>query len=344
MPQIIINTKGGLGNILFQLAAGLNFAKKFNLGIIVTSQPNARKPFTEYSILKKFKRFYVEYGNIKKYLANYKGYILNIKENNYLKMIKLYDTRSKKNIYLDGYFQNKILFQIRFNYFKSFINNNHLIRVKNELQNIKLILIGLHIRLGDYLNHKNIFNITNKQYYIKCLDKIMNHDDQDNKDNKIVPYVPDNNAIVSNITDYLTVISVSELFNTNKEETINKEKTEHKKDISKFQIIVFTDNPKHVKKNYQFLKNYNTIYANDYIESNNNIKDTNLSKEELEFLMMRYCEYMICSNSTYSLFATYLGSNKRVYIPDKWFNNKTVNPNKYIMNKDQDRYEVVNTD
>ena len=322
MPQIIINTKGGLGNILFQLAAGLNFAQKFNLGLVITSQPNNRKSFREYVILKKFHKYFVDYNRIKEYLVKFNRYILKINEKNYIKSIKMYNIKNKSNIYLNGYFQNKVFFQRRFNYFKSFINLNYRDKIKNELQSFDKILIGLHIRLGDYLNHTDIFNITSRQYYIKCLNSISEENSE-------------SNIVSSNIEDHIEVLTVDQIFNSNRSnrsDQLNR---------SKFKIIVFTDNPDFVKKNYIFLNKYQTIYADDLIDSNSRFKNINLSKEEIEFMMMQLCDQMICSNSTYSLFATYLGNNKKVYIPEQWFNNKTVNPNKYIMNRDKERYQIL---
>jgi hypothetical protein len=318
MPQIIINTKGGLGNILFQLAAGLNFAKKFNLGLVITSQPNSRKSFREYTILKKFNKFFVDYNKIKEYLVKFNRYILKINEKNYIKSIKMYDIKNNRNIYLNGYFQNKVFFQRRFDYFKSFINLNYRERIENELHSINKILIGLHIRLGDYLNHTDIFNITSKQYYIKCLNKIFEEN-------------LESNMVNSNIEDHIEVLTVEQIFKSNILNQLNQ---------SKIKIIVFTDNPNFVKKNYIFLNKYQTIYADDLIDSNSRLKNINLSKEEIEFMMMQLCDQMICSNSTYSLFATYLGNNKKVYIPDQWFNNKIVNSTKYIMKRDKEKYQI----
>ena len=234
----------------------------------------------------------------------------------------MYNIKNKSNIYLNGYFQNKVFFQRRFDYFKSFINLNYRDKIKNELQSFDKILIGLHIRLGDYLNHTDIFNITSRQYYIKCLNSISEENSE-------------SNIVSSNIEDHIEVLTVDQIFNSNRSnrsDQLNR---------SKFKIIVFTDNPDFVKKNYIFLNKYQTIYADDLIDSNSRFKNINLSKEEIEFMMMQLCDQMICSNSTYSLFATYLGNNKKVYIPEQWFNNKTVNPNKYIMNRDKERYQIL---
>ena len=70
-----------------------------------------------------------------------------------------------------------------------------------------------------------------------------------------------------------------------------------------YQIHVYTDSPEHVLKEFPHRK-FNLIQA---------------SSELQEFTLLSQYENMVCSNSSFSWWASQLGVEKqRIMVPDKW--------------------------
>jgi hypothetical protein len=78
-------------------------------------------------------------------------------------------------------------------------------------------------------------------------------------------------------------------------------------------ILIFTDDINIFKENNSNIINiYNNIlYVNDIIDRQN---------DETDMFLISLCDYIICANSTFSLWGSYFSDNKtKVYLPDKWF-------------------------
>ena len=155
---VCIELKGGLGNILFQLAAGINLTKKYNYNLTFKHKHNKsdKKRSTIFS--------YSLFDNLFRQKINVDNTFLIIDENNYSEI-----NNSMKNIYLKGFFQDK----------KFFDNIETLKKTLNlEVQKIaksifmELVskfknknLVAIHVRGDDYVKLKHFhYNLTSKYY------------------------------------------------------------------------------------------------------------------------------------------------------------------------------------
>jgi hypothetical protein len=160
--MIVPKLMGGLGNQMFQIAAGyaaalrnntmfaINYEIPFNGG--QGQQPSIYQktfyqkiPYTSYIPLKTFQEPHWHY----------------------------YPIPLKKELLIDGYFQSEKHF-IDYQYiirnlflFPQYIQDN----INNKLNKIEGTKTGIHIRRGDYKNYPNIHDILNKQYYIDAMSK-----------------------------------------------------------------------------------------------------------------------------------------------------------------------------
>lgn len=153
--------EGGLGNLLFQIAAGLNLALnnqdtyKINPNLhIGRGQGNHINNYIN-NIFSKIEKTNFVSSNTFEHLSNHYKNI-----------------PYSENICLRGYYQN-------FDYIK---DNQEQIKKTFELNNIifnktkEKKILSIHVRTGDYANHPH-FNILNKNYYENCLNAINNIED-----------------------------------------------------------------------------------------------------------------------------------------------------------------------
>ena len=174
MSKIIINFKGGLGNQVYQLAAGIMIQKELKLKISYNDvqyqyESNKRQltiPYIfkipmSFNYKSKFKFF------LEEKLSNYTFNFYNKLSNNYIftdkdALLKLSkkSTLKNKNIILSDYFQ-----------FDYVIRKSEITSIKSKLTpEVKNNNIGIHIRLGDYLNSqsKDIYNHINPHFILKA--------------------------------------------------------------------------------------------------------------------------------------------------------------------------------
>ena len=178
--------KGGLGNMLFQIAATKSIAK---IKGVETCFPNFSNHL-EYAN----KRWHLQYNeNAQSFQSpndsnEYRTFlILNEVPQKTTNPVKVYNypfhytnfIPKENNFVIDGYFQSeKYFIDIKkelLNTFKpdssteAFINKKY-----GKLLSTKTV--SLHIRRGDYVNLKNLYNILDKEYYKKSLDVIGDYD------------------------------------------------------------------------------------------------------------------------------------------------------------------------
>lgn len=156
--------KGGLGNQLFQISTTYTLARQNN--------DVDRYNFFDSELYFQGKRSNEYLNSIYKKIKN-KIYDSNFKfENFYNESKHSYDPINyKHNLLLNGYFQSE-------KYFKQF--NNEIIDLfdlddkKSEciqfLSKFEKPLTSIHIRRGDYLEFKNIYNILDIDYYNEAID------------------------------------------------------------------------------------------------------------------------------------------------------------------------------
>ena len=159
-----ITLKGGMGNIMFQIAILYSLSKKYNLIPIIEHIDSTCYIHTnkEYEFTKIFKR------NINNIQYNQHYYEKDGEFSTYINII----AKQGKNILLDGYFQNE-------KYFKEYKNDLiYLFNIKytgNKYNGEKKCFI--HIRRGDYINI-NLHNVNLIEYYKKSIEYIKNiHND-----------------------------------------------------------------------------------------------------------------------------------------------------------------------
>jgi hypothetical protein len=209
--KIIVSLTGGLGNQLFQLAAGISTARDQNV-ILISAFGKPRENVNQEPEILSFvlpqNVFFVPKKNINKIFIKTVGYLLRIGVNpRKFETSKLYSmiTRGMGSTLISFYFKNITIicngkgtgyFPVRasiFNtllvgYFQSFrwVNETS---VRKNMMRIKLKNVGgnyqkfheiaefenpliVHVRLGDYLTEIN-FGVPSREYYEQAIDKVL---------------------------------------------------------------------------------------------------------------------------------------------------------------------------
>jgi hypothetical protein len=167
--MIIINPKGGLGNILFILCNGYSLSKENNMKLIVNfDYMDKRKNVKEYKMFKNFK--FID----RKFLSILKN--VNVYREPEFKYNKPTIISDKIN-YIDGYFQSYKYFLNNVKEIKDLIFNNlkdefdEMKNNYNEIKNNKNTVL-IHFRRGDYVNLNDIHPVQELSYYQKSLELI----------------------------------------------------------------------------------------------------------------------------------------------------------------------------
>lgn len=191
---ITVRLRGGLGNQLHGFYAGLLLAKKLNRKLVLDGR------FIKFggNLARELEIQKLNFGPLgteieyKKSLPLPKSkigrftsrpllkYIYETLANNESDLVvtdrdNLFEIESKDNILLDGYFPQMSHFEY-LNHSQKFsiptpVNETLKFQnLKNEMKKIN----SLHIRLGDYLFHQDIFPIASEDYYFRALDLLEN--------------------------------------------------------------------------------------------------------------------------------------------------------------------------
>ena len=174
MYNIFIRTRGGLGNQLFQAAAGLQLSKELNnspLDIIFYTKLHNRYLLKKNYNINDDRSFMLDRLELFKN-KNFKRDV-NIKFSDLIFKSKLpllyykflyqyFKTHFKlgKNFYLDGYFIKNSDFSNEFKYIKKFMYQHLTSQPKYSC--------GVHVRAGDYLLTKQR-QLCSKMYYKVCM-------------------------------------------------------------------------------------------------------------------------------------------------------------------------------
>jgi len=168
--KIIVNIRGGLGNILFQIFFGYTISMRYNLELcIINNQKNSREGVFYYRIFDNI--FRISENNLLLNNDNHKIMEDTLSYVNYLDTIP-----TSTNVYVDGYFQS-------IKYFKNFYTRI-IKKLDLSIQNIaKIILdnfrkvnkkhnIAVHLRGTDYLTSNNYHFNLDKKYYIDIIEQL----------------------------------------------------------------------------------------------------------------------------------------------------------------------------
>ena len=155
--MIYCNLKGGLGNMLFQIAATMEFARKHNVDF---SFPNLK----EHLCYAKNETHF----NPKLKCVNHYEYLFRnlntIKPNNRIKKINFpfhhVEWEVPKDCMIEGFFQSE-------KYFKQ--SRKQILSLLAKKTD-KINKVAVHIRRGDYLKNPNYHAVLNKEYYYKAFE------------------------------------------------------------------------------------------------------------------------------------------------------------------------------
>jgi hypothetical protein len=188
--MIVIRLQGGLGNQMFQYAAGLSLANKLdtNLKLDVSWFENMKEVDTprfyelgNFSLQQDFitsNQYYFIYDSMKKRLLS----VGKARLSKYSEPHFQYDNnfeKIKNNTYLEGYFQTEEYFKnLRPLIIKNFAIKNKPSAKSKEIINMahKYESVSLHVRRGDYVTNKNaskFHGLMGEDYYKKAI-SIMN--------------------------------------------------------------------------------------------------------------------------------------------------------------------------
>lgn len=180
---LFVRIHGGLGNQMFQIASGYGIAEKNNMNMFILNTSNARKEdFTHTSDNNFF---------IKSILSHFPRIDMENIGLDTLQMYKeddsdCYTCREliiQKDILLNGYFQNeKYFIDYKYDIIQRFISNpyyNSVLKYVSDNKDIGQLLTKsyfIHVRRGDYLLHKDLYEIDYDSYYTKAIAYILERD------------------------------------------------------------------------------------------------------------------------------------------------------------------------
>ena len=174
--MIITKLVGGLGNQMFQYACGYSVAKKNNTNLSLDTSWYIEKNSVVWTMAYELDRLNISYKNIRnKYpLVNSSNHFMKGFRKHYLTYIEksiIFDDSifsAGSNIVLDGYWQSEKYFID----FKTELQNEYtpVDQIENDyLKQINDALsVSLHVRRGDYANHKqtnNFHGLMSLEYY-----------------------------------------------------------------------------------------------------------------------------------------------------------------------------------
>lgn len=153
--MIYCNLKGGLGNMLFQIAATMEFASKSGVDF---SFPNL---IQHLSYIKREQTFNPNLKCVKHYERLFRN-LKNVQPQSGIKKINFpfqyVDWQIPKDCVIDGYFQSE-------KYFKNCREN-----ILNMFDfQPKRDMVSIHVRHGDYLKNPSCHNVLVKEYYDKAI-------------------------------------------------------------------------------------------------------------------------------------------------------------------------------
>jgi hypothetical protein len=189
---VAIKLSGGIGNQLFQYAAGRALADKFNAKLYLDKSfflksPNRKYLLDEFNIIDNFitkkeiiRTFLCRKQNFSDLFRN-ENSIIESSANKFIEAEYSYNSdfeNVKPSVVLEGYWQSEKYFIDVSDKLKSEITlktplDSRLIDLKNKL--ISLNSVAIHLRRGDYISNKEINQIhgtCGDEYYLKAFEEL----------------------------------------------------------------------------------------------------------------------------------------------------------------------------
>ena len=173
--MIVSKIQGGLGNQMFQWAYGRSLSIKHNRQLLIDKNFYSHQgTLVRYFELNKFKISPkdLDHSNIESF------------KNKPMKLLSdpnffvEHNIIEDENYYLDGYWQSEKFFSenreiiLEDFYFIS----DKILNISNELLFDDNLIIGLHVRRGDYVESKDMYPLQSIDYYKNALDQIGKYD------------------------------------------------------------------------------------------------------------------------------------------------------------------------
>ena len=193
--QVVVQLRGGLGNQLFGFFAGLQLAERNKYQLVLDgrfikfgSNPTRRLEISELDMshiktpIQTLGTFPLPSSRLgQKLIRNFKDCIADYLKRNLPQQVMIdssaiEDFQLNTDVLLDGYFST-------FSHFKQWYKNNPDFTLQpitrsqaySTMESSARNLTGLHIRLGDYLKHADLYPIPSEEYYEKALEHIGGH-------------------------------------------------------------------------------------------------------------------------------------------------------------------------
>lgn len=150
---LIISINGGLGNQLFMLFAGISKAKDENRDYLIYLENNKRQFYFD-SIMKQFYNKVINYNNIQVNVVNI-----------YQELNFHYNPIPDNYDLIRGYYQSYKYFENNYDYLREEFKLNEL----KQLYKFNFKTIGIHFRLGDFVELTHFHLVLSFVYYIKAI-------------------------------------------------------------------------------------------------------------------------------------------------------------------------------
>jgi hypothetical protein len=140
--------------------------------------------------------------------------------------------------------------------------------------------------------------------------------------------------------DYLTLSHLyQQLPNSYFEKCFEKIGIEYHPD--KYECIVFTDDIAYVKSNMKWIEKYSIRFSFEMINPM-----ISIPPDEMDLYLLSFCNILILSNSTFSLWSSYLSfpQIEKVFIPSSWYKDNSVYQSLPNLLREEIHYECVSWD
>ena len=169
--MIYIQLKGGLGNMFFQIAAGISFAKKLNTDLSVINLRSHLEYLNTDNLYQPKLKHSLDYLN----LNQFKKFDTNSSFSGYLNAVhfpfEYVDTLPPSEHLICGFFQSeKYFINEKQDILECFAPNENIKTILKKYNFLNLRTTSIHIRRGDYLNYPDIHTVQNKDYYYESIE------------------------------------------------------------------------------------------------------------------------------------------------------------------------------
>ncbi len=283
---LICYTFGGLGNMLYQVTTGLALSLEYNIPLRILYDPryieNYRAPTFRFSNNHYHifdKVCRIRRDDIPSDTINYQEPNTNYQDN-LIYFMNHFKENSNKTLSLTGYFQCTQYFKKYWKTIKKYFLNHSYEKVCEEFI--------YYYRLSKSIFSKKIISL-----HIRGGDYLKHSD----------------HYVILSPQYYQNIIENHIYKKYSRDECI---------------FCIFTDDKDYVKTHFSlFLPKDSTFYIDEllveWLKMNSHYKkNIESNQDEFELFLMSYFDILICANSSFSLFASYLSDSPEIYIPNRW--------------------------